>query len=112
MSKFSETLKLLRHKNNITQSELAKSLGISRSAIGMYESGVREPDFETLEAIADYFNVDMNKLIGKKQTLITDTSDEVAPIEKDFLKIFRQLTPENQENYINFLRSLADSQKD
>ena len=48
----------------MTQDTLAKRLGISRSAIGMYESGEREPDFETLEAIADTFRVDMNTLHG------------------------------------------------
>ena len=33
----------------------------------MYENGEREPSFELLEAIADYFNVDMNYLLGKKE---------------------------------------------
>ena len=64
MSKFSEALKNLRTSHKLTQEELAKKLRISRSAIGMYESGDREPDFETLEAIADLFNTDMNTLHG------------------------------------------------
>mgnify|MGYP006069860235 CR=1 FL=1 len=34
----------------------------------MYEVGKREPDFETLEAIADFFNVDMNFLLGKQKS--------------------------------------------
>lgn len=63
--KFPEVLKLLRQKNNLNQMELAKIIGVSRSAISMYESGQREPDFETLETIADYFNVSMDYLHGK-----------------------------------------------
>lgn len=47
---------------------MADKLGVSRSAIGMYENGEREPNFETLELIADTFNVDMNYLLGKKPT--------------------------------------------
>ena len=34
----------------------------------MYENGEREPGFELLETIADYFNVDMNYLLGKKDS--------------------------------------------
>lgn len=58
-------LKQLRSRDDITQLELANAIGVSRSAIGMYESGEREPDFETMEAIADYFNVSMDYLHGK-----------------------------------------------
>lgn len=49
----------------ITQEELASALGVSRSTIGMYETGSREPGFETSEAIADIFNVDMDYLMGR-----------------------------------------------
>lgn len=61
---FSENLKLLREAKDLTQQQLADKLSISRSTIGMYENGSREPDFETLEIIADFFNVDMGRLIG------------------------------------------------
>lgn len=64
MSEFSKRLKKLRTDLKMTQDELAPELGISRSTLGMYETGKREPDFETLETIADFFNVDMNYLIG------------------------------------------------
>lgn len=65
MGKFQRILKELRLSKGITQGELAKQLSISRSTIGMYESGSREPDFETLELIADYFNVDTDYLLGR-----------------------------------------------
>lgn len=66
MSKFSERLKLLRAERGLSQQEFAKQLGnISKSSINMYERGEREPGFETLEAIADFFNVDMDYLLGK-----------------------------------------------
>lgn len=65
MGQFQNILKLLRTSKGITQNELATHLKISRSTIGMYESGSREPDFETLELIADYFNVDIDYLLGR-----------------------------------------------
>lgn len=64
--KFPDILKSLRKKENLNQLELAKAIGVSRSAIGMYESGLREPDFETMEAIADYFNVMRRHFLFKR----------------------------------------------
>ena len=60
MASFKEMLKYLRVRDNLSQAELADKLGVAKSTISMYEVGKREPDFETLEAIADFFNVDMN----------------------------------------------------
>ncbi len=74
MGDFPNVFKHIREKSGLTQQQLADKLGISRSAIGMYEKGEREPNFETLELIADTFNVDMNYLLGKK------SSTEVIPV--------------------------------
>ena len=65
MGKFQNILKSLRVAKGLTQDELSKQLNISRSTIGMYEKGAREPDFESLELIADYFNVDTDYLLGR-----------------------------------------------
>ena len=63
MNKFKKELKRLREEKGLTQAQLARELGVSRSTIGNYEQGIREPDFESLEAIADYFNVSMSILL-------------------------------------------------
>lgn len=63
---FSKELKGLRKKYGLTQQELADELKLAKSTISMYENGKREPDFETEELIADYFNVDINTLRGIK----------------------------------------------
>lgn len=68
MAKFSDMLGYLRKREGISQQELADKLKISRSAIGMYESGSRTPDLETLEAMADLFNVNLDTLLGKNST--------------------------------------------
>lgn len=65
LADFATTIRKLRVERGITQEQLAAMLKVSRSTIGMYETGSREPDFETCEAIADIFNVDMDYLLGR-----------------------------------------------
>lgn len=97
---FADRLKSLRTSSDMTQEDLAKATGLKRSAIGMYESGKRKPDYETLEIIADYFNVDMNFLLGKSNTSnsvnpYSLTKDEVIHVKK-----YRQLD-ENRKHVID-----------
>ena len=75
MGEFQNIFRQLRLSASLTQSDIAKRIGISRSTIGMYETGAREPDFKTLEKIADYFNVDTDYLLGRtnKTTLLPET---------------------------------------
>ena len=65
MADFKTRFKELREANELTQSGIADKLGLTRSRIGMYETGKREPDYETLELIADFFNVDIDFLLGR-----------------------------------------------
>lgn len=67
MSKFSDRLKALRAELGLSQAEFAKSVGCTKSSINMYERGEREPGLEKLEAFADFFNVDMDFLLGKSE---------------------------------------------
>ncbi len=65
MIKFPTRLKELRYSKELSQQKLADKIGISKSSINMYERGEREPSFSTLEIIADFFNVDIDFLLGK-----------------------------------------------
>ena len=81
MNYFGIRLKHLRTQDGLTQQDLADALGISKSTISMYENGNREPDFETLENIADYFNIDMATLF-----LSTSTSLPSPDIAEDSIQ--------------------------
>uniref|UniRef100_UPI003FF0E99C LexA family protein n=1 Tax=Megasphaera micronuciformis TaxID=187326 RepID=UPI003FF0E99C len=59
---FAKRLKELRASRGLTQDDLARELNLVKSSISMYENGKRKPIFEVLEAIADYFNVNMDTL--------------------------------------------------
>lgn len=60
-----DRLKELRSEKQITQRELANLLQLSPSTIAMYETGQRMPDPETLQRIADFFNVSTDFLLGR-----------------------------------------------
>ncbi|MCR4670611.1 MAG: helix-turn-helix domain-containing protein [Saccharofermentans sp.] len=60
-------LKYFREKEELSQAELASKIGVKPSTIGMYETGERQPNFETEEKIADYFNVSLDVLRGKRE---------------------------------------------
>lgn len=85
MAQFDKILKLLRSEKNMSQQELADALGISKSAINMYERGERQPKFEILEQIADYFNVDMDYLLGRtsKTTKVINPNTLAAHFDGD-----------------------------
>ncbi len=68
MSSFASTLIYLRKRDGLSQQDLAGRIDISRSQIGMYETGQRMPSREVLEAIADTFNVSVDFLIGRVDT--------------------------------------------
>ena len=67
MDDFKDVLVYLRKRAGLSQIDLAEKLNISKSAISMYENGSRRPSYEMLEAIADYFNVDIDFLTAREQ---------------------------------------------
>ena len=58
-------LKELRQKKRISQVTLAMELNMNQNSISRYETGEREADYKTLIAIADYFNVSVDYLLGR-----------------------------------------------
>ncbi|MEG1884526.1 MAG: helix-turn-helix transcriptional regulator, partial [Clostridia bacterium] len=59
-----ENLKNARRAKKLTQQEVADHLGIERSSYARYESGSREPDIETINALAKYLDVSVGYLSG------------------------------------------------
>ena len=61
----SERLKELRFSRNLTQKEIADSVGMAPVAYQRYEYGTREPAYQKLIALADYFDVSLDYLVGR-----------------------------------------------
>ena len=58
----------LRTARGLKQVELAKNLSVSQAALSGYETGKYEPDFDTLQKIADYFSVSVDYVIGRSDS--------------------------------------------
>ena len=128
MGEFQNVFKRLRISSGYTQSELANRLKISKSTISMYENGNREPDFETLELIADFFNVDIDFLLGRtdKTTLTPETigrqyylneeTKEIAqeifenPDLRSLFDVAKDISPERLRAHIEFMKNLKDKE--
>jgi len=67
-SLFRSRIKALREERGLLQQDMADLLGISKSAYGFYEQGKREPDFDTLSALADFFKVSVDFLLGRRES--------------------------------------------
>lgn len=52
----------LRRSKKITQEDLAKEVGLTKGAIGMYETGKRTPSLKTAKVIANYFEVSLEEI--------------------------------------------------
>ena len=65
MAKIGEKIRDLRIKRGYSQAQLAELMGMKRSAISNYEQGIREPDLDTVEAFADFFDVSVADLLGR-----------------------------------------------
>lgn len=78
---FRTRLKQLRMEKQLNQTDLGSALNLATSTISMYENGKREPDFETLETIADYFNVDIDYLLGKTDKITRIEFDDYSDVK-------------------------------
>jgi transcriptional regulator with XRE-family HTH domain len=71
--KFNDRLVQLRKEKRLLQADMAKKIGVARATYGAYEQGTRQPDFETLQRIAKFFEVSTDFLLGNsvegKQTI-------------------------------------------
>lgn len=71
-------------RDGLSQKELARRAGVSRSAIGMYEAGEREPGFETLQTFAGIFGVTADVLLGRPEAgqALPDNALPLLPVKK------------------------------
>ena len=65
MTKFSERLKKLRQERGLKQREMAEICGLKLRGYQCYEYGTSCPDFDGLVALADYFGVSIDYLLGR-----------------------------------------------
>ena len=65
MSKFAERLRSLRTERDVTQKDLGELLGVKNFSNYTYEKGRSEPNIDGLIALADFFDVSIDYLVGR-----------------------------------------------
>ena len=113
MSHFSENLIQLRKARGLSQQQLAEALGLSRSAIGMYETGKREPDIEVLRLFSDYFNADMNTLMSPPSEETGELSALLEALRnradmRMLFKLAKDASPEDVLKAVEIIEALHD----
>ena len=99
-------LKELREARGISQQELADDIGVSPSAVGMWESGRREPrTLEQLGKIANYFGVSADYLLGQKE------QEKPTPVAEggltaEFIRLYEQLSDEEKAFVVKQMKGL------
>lgn len=61
---FAQRLKVLRKERGLTQIEFAERFNVSKGAVGMWETGKREPDIDTISQLAKFFHVSVDYILG------------------------------------------------
>lgn len=94
-------LKDIRKEQGLLQKDLAAHLGITQQAYANYESGKREPDYDTLAKLADIFNVSVDYLLGRTDDPTPpNIKKERSPEEKRRLEVIKEAMlpePRNEE---------------
>ena len=72
-----------RKSKNLTQTELAKRLGVTQSLIGQYERGIREPKMETLKKISAALGIPTVEVENKKYRSVVYNQNIEASVNLD-----------------------------
>ena len=91
----SERIKMLREQNDMTQTQLAKALGISRSAVNAYEQSISSPSTQYIVEMAHLFKVSTDYLLGldSKSTLdISGLTDKDIQIVYGLVHHLREIS--------------------
>ena len=101
---FCKVIKDLRKQKSLSQQAIANYLQITRQAYSNYENGKREPDYETLLKLSEFFGVTVDYLTrGETPTaLLTDP-------EQQLLDLFRQLNTEGQQEAVKLVGMLVQT---
>lgn len=91
---FTEKLRTLIDERDMKQKDVATALKIPASTLGGYIQGKSQPDFAMLKLLSNYFNVSIDYLLDNNTGVIQTEK------ENELLRIFRSLTAEQQDLYI------------
>lgn len=95
ISNFGDKIRYLRDKAGLTQSYLAKRLGISRSAVNSWEMSLSSPSLSNIIEIMDIFHVTADYLLGTSDKMLIDISDLSADEQEVIIRLINCFTKKN-----------------
>lgn len=107
-------LRELRHNKNLSQADVAEFLRISRQAYNFYETGKREPDNETLQKLASFFDVSTDYLLGRtdERNSGSISNDEDWPSDvKVMMRDASKLNDEQKEIVRRLIKEFVNEKK-
>lgn len=113
-----EKIKELRKSSKITQEQLGNAIGVSKMAVSYFEKGKKSPGRETLEKIADYFNVTTDYLLGRSEDpelneeenkIVTEEGKNIMALIESLPEDERKKAWEQLEMYITYMQNKKNS---
>lgn len=103
---FGTRLKILRKEKNISQEELAKLIGVSRSSVGNYETNQNMPTAEILDNIANILDCSLDYLLCKTDLRNPEEDTQIKDIYMHLAKEAQdlELDKEDVDYIINFYK--------
>lgn len=77
-----QTIRDLRKLKKMSQSELAKVVGVSQTTVTAWETGKAEPSSSAISSLADYFNVTTDYLLGRPEKKDDDAKVDYVALDK------------------------------
>lgn len=105
---FSLQLKELRMNKRLSQRELASIFKVSTGTVGNWEVGTREPDFNTLIKLANYFDVSVDYLLGVEKTA-NATTPALTAEERELLEGYREINAAGKKLVMQTVQTLRNS---
>lgn len=100
---------MLREEKSLSQSELSRLSGVSQRNISNWENKKSLPNILELLKLADFFQISIDELIGRTNDygFIEIKAESTLSIEeKEVIKAYNQLDPEDKEIFIELLYSM------
>lgn len=94
-------LRELRKKAGLTLKEVGAAVGSAESTMSLYETGKRQPDFDTMKKIADYFGVTVDHLMGSE---VDENSEKRSSDEQTLLRGFRNLSDSDKKEVLDYVK--------